>query len=98
MVNEARSVLYRASESLSTPEQIQEYLNAALEDGNERVVLRALRNVAEAMGNSIEPGALTEASLDSLKSAEVDPRLSRLNAALKAMGWTLAVRPHRDAA
>ena len=40
--------------SLQAPEEAVEYLNAALEEGDERLLLLALRNVAEANGVTFE--------------------------------------------
>jgi DNA-binding phage protein len=101
VVNEARSAPYRAADYLTTPEDIQEYLNAALEDGDERVMRQALRNVAEVVRATLEPACRTEpagSDLDSLLSAADAPGLAKLNATLKAIGLTLAVRPNRHAA
>jgi DNA-binding phage protein len=39
--------------ALRDPEEAAEYLNAALEDGDEQIFLLALRNVAEANGLSL---------------------------------------------
>lgn len=56
---------------LRDPEEAAEYLNAALEDGNEQVFLLALRNVAEANGLSLgfgesAPHSLPHQSLNTL--------------------------------
>jgi DNA-binding phage protein len=47
-----RSVSYHdyLIQSLKDPKEAEGYLNAALEDGDPRVFLQALRNVAEARG------------------------------------------------
>ena len=52
-----------------TPEDVQEYLNAALEDGDERVLLQALRNIA---------GAYREGRLGGDGAIPTSPELERL--------------------
>jgi probable addiction module antidote protein len=96
MVNEARSVPYRSADYLRSPEDIAEYLNAALEDGDERVLLLALRNAIDAIGGMTELARRTGLSREALYrtlSEEGNPRLSSLMAILKAFGVELAVRP-----
>lgn len=39
---------YRTADYLKTPEEVAEYLDAALEDGEPALVLLALRNAADA--------------------------------------------------
>lgn len=100
MVNEARSAPYNVTDYLQSADDIQEYLNAALEDGDERVLLRALRTVAEKMGGisrlARETGMARE-SLYRALSEDGNPRFSSLVAILKAMGRELVVRSRRDA-
>ncbi len=101
MANEARSAPYKVTDYLETPDAIQEYLNAALEDGDERVLLRALRNVVDKMGGISHLASRTGLARESLYrtlSEESNPRFSSLIAILKAMGLKLAVRPRWDAA
>lgn len=96
MVNEARSVPYRPADYLQSAEDIAEYLNAALEEGEERVLLMALRNAADAIGGMTELAKRTGLSRESLYrtlSEEGNPRLSSLKAILSAFGVELAVRP-----
>jgi len=99
-VNEARSAPYNVTDYLQSADDIQEYLNAALEDGDERVLLRALRTVAEKMGGisrlARETGMARE-SLYRALSEDGNPRFSSLVAILKAMGLELVVRSRRDA-
>jgi probable addiction module antidote protein len=101
VVNESRSVPYRTADYLTTPEDVQEYLNAALEDGNERVLLLALRNVADSLGGSEGLAArlgLAPQDLERALSEQTGPRFSSLVQILKAMGLELSVRQRRDAA
>jgi len=96
MVSEARSVPYRSADYLKSAEDIADYLNAALEDGDERVLLLALRNATDAIGGMTElarRSGLTRESLYRTLSEEGNPRLSSLRAILGAFGVELAVRP-----
>ena len=101
MVNEACSAPYVGADYLQSTEDIEAYLNAALEDGDERVLLRALRTVAEKRGGisrlAVETGLARE-SLYRALSEDGNPRFSSLVAILRAMGLELAVRSRRDAA
>ena len=101
MVNEARSVPYVGADYLQSTEDIEAYLNAALEDGDERVLLRALRTAAEKTGGISRLAGQTGLARESLYRAlseDGNPRFSSLVAILKAMGLELAVRSRRDAA
>jgi probable addiction module antidote protein len=101
VANEARSAPYDPSVYLTTPEDVQAYLNAALEDGDERVLRLALRNVAEGMGGITRLASAAGLGEDSVRLAlceDGNPRLSSLVAILKAMGLELSVRPRHDAA
>jgi probable addiction module antidote protein len=86
---------YRDSllESLQDPEEAAAYLDAALEDEDSRVFLLALRDVAEARGiSSVAAEAdLNRESLYRMLSEEGNPRLSSLDALLRALGLRLAV-------
>jgi len=96
VVNEAHSVPYRSADYLTCSEDIADYLNAALEDGDERVLLLALRNAAEAIGGMTELARRTGLARESLYrtlSEGGNPRLSSLRAILAAFGVELAVRP-----
>ena len=53
MVNEQNSVLYNPLDYLKTPEACANYLEAALEDGDERVLSLALQNVTTALSASM---------------------------------------------
>lgn len=48
--------------SLRDPEEAAEYLNAALEESDENVFLRALKNVAQANGFSFEANETSNAA------------------------------------
>ncbi|MCK5481665.1 MAG: putative addiction module antidote protein [Gammaproteobacteria bacterium] len=87
---------YRATDYLHSPEEAAEYLNAAIEDGQPVVMLKALRNVADSSGGmshlSRETG-LTRESLYKALSENGNPRLSSLDAILRAMGLQLNIQP-----
>jgi len=87
---------YRAADYLHSPEEAAEYLNAAIEDGHPAVLLKALRNVADSTGGmahlSRETG-LTRESLYKALSEDGNPRLSSLDAILRAMGLQLNIKP-----
>ena len=95
MVNEARSEPYNPSDYLKTPEDIAGYLNAALEDGEKRLLLIALRNAANAIGGMTELSRRTGLSRETLYrtlSVGGNPRLSSLKAIFSAFGVEIAVR------
>jgi probable addiction module antidote protein len=77
------------------PEFAAEYLQAALEDDDEpRVLLVALRRVAEAQGGIAKVAKAAGVERESLYralSATGNPRLSTLVAVTKAMGLKLTV-------
>ena len=100
MVNRKRSVPYDPTEGLDTPEDIAEYLDVALEEADDRVLLLALRHAVEAIGGMAELANRTGLSRETLYrtlSEKGNPRLSTLRAILKAFDVDLAVRPHRAA-
>jgi probable addiction module antidote protein len=94
MVNEKRSVPYDAGRDLRTPEDIATYLEAAMEDEDERVLLLALRHAAGAIGGMSELSRRTGLSRETLYrtlSEEGNPKFSTLRAILKAFGLTISV-------
>ncbi|MDQ3685655.1 MAG: putative addiction module antidote protein [Acidobacteriota bacterium] len=86
---------YRESllERLQDPAEAAAYLDAALEDEDNRVFLLALRDVAEARGVSrvATEANLNRESLYRMLSEEGNPRLSSLDAVLHTLGLRLAV-------
>ncbi len=76
------------------PEFAAEYLKAALEDDEPRVLLIALRHVAEARGGIAKvakAAGIERESLYRALSQRGNPRLSTLVAVTKAMGLKLTV-------
>lgn len=95
MATKQWAVPYKPEDYLKTTEEITEYLNAAIEDGEERVLLMALRNVANATGGMTKLSrktGLSRESLYRLLSEDGNPRLSSLIAVLHSFGLSLAVR------
>src|SRR5438132_13295252 len=82
------------------PEFAAEYLRAALADEDEpRVLLVALRRVAEARGGVAKvakAAGIERESLYRALSAQCNPRLSTLVAVTKAVGLKLTVEPARS--
>ena len=81
------------------PEFAADYLNAILEDGDQRELLLALRRMAKAFGGVPKLARETELNATSLYrtlSPRGNPELRSLKALLKAMGMRLAVQPVRS--
>lgn len=80
-------------EQLKDPVEAAAYLDAALEDEDSRVFVLALRDVAEARGMArvATEANLNRESLYRMLSEEGNPRLSSLEALLRAFGLRLAV-------
>lgn len=78
---------------LQDPDEAVAYLNAALEDEDQRVFLLALRDVAEARGMAwlAEKADLNRENLYRMLSEQGNPQLSSLNALLRSVGLRLAV-------
>lgn len=85
-------------ESLRDTREAEEYLNAALEENDPELFLRALRNVAEAQGgvaSLAEKTKLNRESLYRMLSARGNPEFRSLDALLHALGFRLAVAVNR---
>src|SRR5258708_33367087 len=97
----ARSVPYDElwSESLRSERRAKASLNAALEDGDSRVFLLALRNVAQARGFSkvAARSMLNRESLYKMLSKRGNPSLQSLGALLSGLGFRLTIAS-KDAA
>jgi probable addiction module antidote protein len=85
--------------SLKNQRRAKAYLNAALEDGDTRVFLLALRNVAKARGFSTlaTKSTLNRESLYKMLSKRGNPSLRSLGSLLDSLGFRLAVSS-KDAA
>lgn len=92
-------VPFDAADYLQTTEQVTEYLNAALEDGDERVLLAAIMDVIKSLGGVSEISRKTGLSREAVYRAfseDGNPRLSSLVAILHALGLDLSIVPRRD--
>lgn len=93
----ANAESYRASlvEGLKDPDEAAAYLNACLEDEDPKVLLLALRDVAEAHGGIRQlsrSAKLNRESLYRMLSRSGNPSLASLHGILRAYGLRLAVR------
>jgi probable addiction module antidote protein len=80
--------------SLKNPKKAEAYLNAALEDGDPKVFLMALRDVAKARGNMTKLAAastLNRENMYRILSKKGNPSLQSLGALLSSLGFRLAV-------
>jgi probable addiction module antidote protein len=87
-----------SAEYLDGPEAIAAYIEAALEDGDPRVVSHALGNIARAKGMTqiAKETGITRAGLYKALSAEGDPRLTTFLGVMKSLGLSIAVHPMRS--
>lgn len=96
-----KSVPYNPVDYLTTPEDIAEYINAAIEDGNEPLMLAAIGDVARAIMGMTELSANTGISREALYNAlseDGNPRFSSLIEILHALDLELMVKPRGHAA
>lgn len=83
-------------ERLKDPAEAAAYLEAALEDGDQAVIMLALRQVAQAQGGVAEiarKAKLTREATYKMLSKSGNPELRSLSAVLKATGLRIAVKP-----
>ena len=85
---------HRASEYLNTPEDIAAYLNAVIDDadGDPRLVMKAFRNVAEALGGVsviARRAGIDRVGLSRGLSGNRDPRLGTVTKIAAACGVKL---------
>lgn len=81
------------------PKEAAEYLNTVLEEGNKKMFLIAMRNVAEAQGGLSKMAAetkLNRANLYKIFSEEGNPEIDTLFLILKSLGLRLAMRYERS--
>lgn len=88
------------TEFLTTDEAIAAYLEAALEDGEPRVVAMALGNIARAKGMAAvaRDAGITREALYKALSEKGDPKLSTLLGVMKALGLRFTVTSVTEAA
>ena len=88
------------TEFLTTDEAIAAYLEAALEDGEPKVVAMALGNVARAKGMTsvARDAGISREALYKALSDKGDPKLSTLLGVMKALGLKFTVTSATEAA
>ena len=94
-----RSKPFDTAEYLQTPEQAAEYLNAALEDGDEHLLLAAVLDVVKASGGVTALSRKTDISREAIYRAlskDGNPRLSSLIAILHALDLDVSIVRRRD--
>ena len=86
---------FDVADHLNTPEEIAAYLDAVLEEGDDKLLLVALRNVVKSRGFAkVAQGAgLRRETLYQSFSEDGNPRLSTLNGVLGQLGMRLSVTP-----
>jgi len=84
---------FDTADYLDSPEMIGEYLNAAFETADPRLIKMALGNAARAVGMSEIAGrsGLNRQNLYRALSEEADPRLETLIGVIRALGLRLSV-------
>jgi probable addiction module antidote protein len=83
-------------ERLKNPAEAAAYLDAAIEDGDQAVLMLALRQVAQAHGGVAEiarRSKLTREATYRMPSKTGNPELRSFNAILAATGLRLSVQP-----
>ncbi|HPQ94274.1 MAG: putative addiction module antidote protein [Thiothrix sp.] len=89
------TVPYSSSDYLKTDNDILEYLDAAMEDGDSRVLLLALRNVATAkggIGKLAETTGLNRESLYKTLSEQGNPQYETIALIMKGLGFRLSIQ------
>lgn len=91
------------AEHLGSPEAIAEYLSAAFEDGDPKLIAAALGDVARARGMAdvARSAGLSRESLYRALSENGNPSFATVLAVTKALGVSLSARTvegHQDAA
>ncbi|MAT64689.1 MAG: putative addiction module antidote protein [Gammaproteobacteria bacterium] len=101
MVNKDKTLPFEAADYLDSPEAIAEYINAAVEAGNEQLMLAVMQDVARALMGVSELAERTGLSREALYrtlSETGNPRLSSLVEILHALGLELSVKPRSHVA
>lgn len=86
---------YDVAEQLDSPEEIAAYIEAALEDGDSRVIAHALGTVARAQGMSdiARQTGLGRESLYKALSPDGNPTLATVLKVVRALGIRLNAEP-----
>ena len=89
-----RAIDYKTSDYLTTPEDIAAYLNTVLEEDDPKLLMLALRNVADAKGGIsvlAEQTGLNRESLYKTLSGNRNPGIATINTILHAFKLRLSV-------
>lgn len=83
------------SDYLESNEMIAEYLNVAIEEGNETEIITAIGNIAKAIGMTkiAEETGLSRPSLYKALSKGSQPQFSTIMKVLKAVGGQIHINP-----
>lgn len=83
---------FDVADHLGSPEEIAAYLDAVLEEGDDKLLLVALRNVVKSKGfTKVAQGAgLRRETLYQSFSEDGNPRLSTLSGVLRQLGMRLS--------
>ncbi len=90
-----KTAKYNTSDYLETPEDVALYIEAALEEDDPKLLLAALRDVAESQGGMAMMAQRTGLGRESLYkslSENGNPKLSTLFEVIKALGLHLSVK------
>ena len=90
-----KTVQYNTSGFLNSPEEVANYIEAVLEEGDAALLLVALRNVAESQGGMAmmaKNSGLSRESLYRTLSKNGNPKISTLIAIMKSLGLHLSVK------
>ena len=93
------TVPYSSSDYLKTDEDIIEYLNAAVEDGDNSVLLLAMRNVAMAKGGIAKLADITGLNRESLYktlSEQGNPHYDTLSLIMRGLGFRFTVTQNSE--
>lgn len=84
---------YDSADYIDSPEAVAAFLDAALEDGDAKIIAATLGDIARSKGMAMiaEHAGLAREALYKSLSAEGNPRLTTLLGVLKAMGLRLSV-------
>lgn len=90
-----KTTKFDIADYLDSDEMIAEYLNAALEDGDEEALIVAIGNIAKAIGMTkiAEQTGLSRPSLYKALSEGSKPQFSTIIRVLRAIGGNLQVSP-----
>ena len=86
---------FNVADHLGSPEEIAAYLDAVLEEGDDKLLLVALRTIVKSKGfTTVAQGAgVRRETLYQFLSEDGNPRLSTLSGVLGQLGMRLSVTP-----